>query len=383
MRKQENLAERAELSLIAADARFLRDFVFGSRYERIRDVAILALMPFISAFTFESSEYFKRKDPAMVRALEPHGGLLRASRLCLKLLDDNRKSFDEVLDNASELAAISSGWMMEDHRRLLGPLKRLIQPDLGIYFAQDEAFCTTHVAFLNLGLSKEALAASALSFANLGPYLRDTSEDFGRYVALLLRKLGMSTEASESARGVPLSSIGFRDLKSKRLYKEMARRAAPNRVPVCLLLTATLSQVNTARLLVPSIAEHNEVAAFKIRFVSLFHAASSLQKLMDQDQDGPLLHPDAARQIDAALRPDPVQNILGNRFLRNNLVHYGVHKSAVSQLSAELPLFGLVDALAKGRSLSTVANDVELGLDHISEILGDLLPEWLTPQATL
>jgi hypothetical protein len=383
MSSQANLAERAELSLIAADAMFLRDFVLGPRYERIRDVAILALMPFISAFTFESAEYIKRKDPAMVRALEPHSDLLRASRLRLKLLDDNRKSFDEVLDNASELAAVSSGWMMEDHRGLLGPLKRLIQPDLGIYFAQDEVFCTTHVAFLNLGLSKEALAASSLSLANLGPYLLDTSEDFGRYVALLLRKLGISTEASDSARGVPLSSIGFQDLKSKRLYKEMARRAVPDRVPVCLLLTVILSQVNTARLLVPSIAEHNEVAAFKVRFASLFHAASSLQKLLDQDRVGPFLHPDAAGQIDAALRLDPVQNVLGNRFLRNNLVHYGVHKSTASQLSADLPLFGLVEALAKGRSLSTVANDVELGLNHISEIFGGLLPERLTPQETL
>jgi hypothetical protein len=383
MSSQANLAERAELSLIAADARFLRDFVLGPRYERIRDVAILALMPFISAFTFESSEYIKRKNPEMVRDLEQHRDLLRASRLRLKLLDDNRKSFDEVLDNAGELAAISSGWMMEGHRGLLGPLKRLIQPDLGIYFAQAEVFCTTHVAFLNLGLSKEALAASSLSLANLGPYLRDTSEDFGRYLALLLGKLDMGTEVSDSARGVPLFTIPFRDVKSKRLYKEMARRAVPNRVPVCLLLTAILSQVNTARLLVPSIAEHNEVAAFKVRFASLFHAASSLQKLLDQDRSGPFLDPDAAGQFDAALGQEPVQNVLGNRFLRNILVHYGVHESIASQLTAELPLLALVEALAEGRSLSTMANDVELGLNHISEILGSLLPERLTPQATL
>jgi hypothetical protein len=217
---------------------------------------------------------------------------------------------------------------------------------------------------------------------NLGPYLRDTSEDFGRYLALLIHELDIGTKVSDSARGVPLSPIEFQDVKSKRLYQEMARRAAPHRVPVPLLLTAILSQVNTARLLVPSIAGDNEVATFKVKFVSLFHAASSLGKLLDQDRDGPFLHPDAARQIDVALRSDHVQNVLGNRFLRNNLVHYGVHKSTASQLSAKLPLFGLVEALAEGRSLSTVANDVELGLNHISEILGGLLPGRLTPQET-
>lgn len=383
MTEQANLAERAALSLIAADAEFFRDFFLDPRFEQVRSVAILALMPFVSAFTYESSEYIKRKDPAAVRALEPHRELLRASRLRLKLLDDNRKSFDEVLDNASELAAVSSGWMMEDHRGVLGPLKRLIQPDLGVFFAQDEVFCTTHVAFLNLGLSKEALAASSLSLDSLGPYLRDTSEDFGRYLALLLHKLDIGMDVPANAQGVPLPPVGFRDLKSKRLYGKIARRAAPNRIPVCLLLTAILSQVNTARLLVPSIAGRNEVAAFKVRFVSLFHAASSLQKLIDQDQDGSFLHPDAAQQIEAVLDGNPVRNILELRFLRNNLIHYDVHKRTASQLSADLPLFGLVEALTQGKSLAAVASDVEKGLSLVSDLLCGLLPEKLIPEATL
>ncbi len=383
MTKQANLAERAALSLIDADAEFFRDFVLGSRLEQIRDVAILALMPFVSAFTYESSEYIKRKDPAAVRALEPHRELLRASRLRLKLLDDNRKSLEEVLDNASELAAVSSGWMMEDHRGVLGPLKRLIQPDLGVFFAQDEVFCTTHVAFLNLGLSKEALAASSLSLDNLGPYLRDIYKVFGAYLALLLRKLNIGMDVSENAQGTPLPPPEFRDLKSKRLYGKIARRAATSRIPVCLLLTAILSQVNTARLLVPSIAGSNEVAVFKVRFVSLFHAASSLQKLIDQDQDDSFLHPDVAQQMGAVLDADSVRNVLELRFLRNNLVHYKVHKRTESQLSADLPLFGLVEALAQGKSLAAMASDVDLGLDLISEMLGNLLPEKLAPEATL
>ncbi|MDX5895295.1 hypothetical protein [Rubrobacter radiotolerans] len=383
MSNQADLAEQAALSLITADAEFLRDFLLGPRFDQVRPVAILALMPFISAFTYESSEYIKRKDPAAVRALDPHRELLRASRLRLKLLHDNQKSFDDVLESASELAAVNSGWMMEDHRGLLGPLKRLIQPDLGVFFVQDEVFCTTHVAFLNLGLSKEALVASSLSLDNLGPYLRDTSEDYGRYLALLLDKLGVGTRVSNSAREAPLPPVGFRDLKSKRFYGAIARRAVPHRVPVCLLLTAILSQVSTARVLVPSIAGRNEIAAFKIRFASLFHAASSLQKLLDRGREESFLHPDAARQIDAALDADPVRNILGNRFLRNNLVHYGVHKSTASQLSPNLPLFGLVETLTHGKSLAAVAGDVESGLDRVAELLGSMLPENLTPEGTL
>lgn len=383
MSTQANLADRATSSLIAADAEFFRDFFLDPRFESVRDVGILALTPFLSAFVYESAEHISRNDPEAVRVLEPHRDLLRTSRLRLKLFDDNRRSFDEVLDNASDLAAVNSGWMMEYHRGLLGPLKRLIQPDLGVYFAQNEVFCTTHVAFLNMGLSREALAASSLSLTNLGPYLHDTSVDFGQYLAILLQKFGMSTDVSEGLHGVPLPPTEFRDLKSKRLYATIARRAAPHRVPVCLLLTAILSQVNTARLLVPSIAGQNEVAAFKIRFASLFHAASSLRKLLEQHRDSSFLQPDAARRMEATLDAAPIRNVAENRFLRNNLVHYRVHKDTASQLSADLPLFGLVEALAQGKSLSVVAGDVEVGLDHISEMLGDLLPEYLTPEGTL
>ena len=94
-------------------------------------------------------------------------------------------------------------------------------------------------------------------------------------------------------------------------------------------------------------------------------------------------NPDAAQQISATLDADPVRNVLELRFLRNNLVHYKVHKRTASQISVDLPLFGLVETLAQGRYLAAVANDVDLGLDLISEMLCGLLPEKLTPEATL
>jgi hypothetical protein len=48
--RQVKLALQVSLSLIAADAELFRDLVFGPRFEPIRSVAILALMPFLSAF---------------------------------------------------------------------------------------------------------------------------------------------------------------------------------------------------------------------------------------------------------------------------------------------------------------------------------------------
>jgi hypothetical protein len=380
--RQAGLAERAELSLIAADTKFFRNFALNPHLEPIRDMAALTLMPFLSAFVFESARYIKEEDPVAVRELQTHEALLRTSRLRLKLLDDNRKSFKEVVDNINDLATINSGWFM-GHRGILGPLKRWLQPDLGVYFIQGEVIGTTHVAFLNMGLTKEDLSASSLSLDTLGPYLRETTEDFGRYVGLLLGKLNIADNAFDSAPGEPMSPIQFRDLKSKRFYESMADRVAPGRTPVCILLTSILSQINTARAVVPSIAGRNEDAVFKIGFVSLFHAASSLRKLLDQHRENAFLHLDAVEHIGAMLDADLVRNISENRMLRNNLVHYGVGKRTAARLSPDLPLFGLVEALADGQSLEAMANDVERGLDHISYGLRSLLPQALLPQGTL
>lgn len=301
----------------------------------------------------------------------------------MKLLDDDWKSFDEVLQNASELAELSSGWMMEGHRGLLGPLKRWIQPDLGIYFAHGEVFCTTHVAFLNLGFTKEALAASSLSLDNLGTHLRDTTEDYGRYLAMVLGRTGSGTDVSGEEVGDSLPQAGFRDLKSRRFYEELGRRFAPRSVPACLLFTAILSQVNVARLLVPSVAGANEVAAFKVRFVSLFHAASSLQKVLNQHQEEALLEQGVSQRVDTVLQAEPVRNVLDYRFLRNNLVHYDVHKETVKQLSCGLPLLGLVEALTQGKSLLTLADEVGTGLDVVADLLGGMMPDRLDPQGLL
>ncbi len=387
MSRQVDLAEQASLTLIAADAKLFRDLVFNPHFEPIRFMVGLAFMPPLSMFVYESAEYVKREYPTaseIQALLQSHKDLLRRSRLRLKLLDDSNKSYEEILDSARELVAINNSWF-QDHRGVLAPLKRLLQRDLGVYFMQNEAFCTTHVGFLNMGLTKEELSASSLSLETLGHHMHDISVDLGRYVAALLQGLGIDVHAAYDAHEVSLPPIQFRDLKSERFYTTMAPQVAPHQSTVSLLLTLILSQVNTARIFVPKIAVDNEVAALKIRLVSLFHAVSSLQKLLDQHKRTPLLHSAAAEQITDMLGTPSVRAIRkkGYQRLRNNLVHYKVDESIALHLSPNLPLFGLVEANVSGKSLTDVANDVELGLSRVSDVLHALLPKSLTPKGTL
>lgn len=62
-RKNNPLSKRASLSLIAADTKFFRDFALDPYPEDFRSAAVLALMPFLSAFAYESVRYFERTYP--------------------------------------------------------------------------------------------------------------------------------------------------------------------------------------------------------------------------------------------------------------------------------------------------------------------------------
>jgi hypothetical protein len=383
MNRRAELADRASLSLITADLAFFREVALSPRLEPIRSMALLALMPFLSAFVSESAAHLKRNDLEIDQDLRSHQELLRTSRLRIKLLDDSRRSFDERLKHASDLAAISSGWFTNMHQGVLRPLKTLTQPDLGIYFLEGEVFCTTHVAFLNVGLTQEALSASSLSLDTLGSYLFKTAVDVGRYMGLLLSSLPINLSAFDTTPHPLSSRVQYRDLKSEGFYRSMAHTVAPGRSAICLLLTSVLSQVNTARVLVPMIAGQNEITAFKIRFLSMFHAASTLEALLDQDDAAPFLHADIRRRIRTVVQALPVQSIRQSRDLRNCLVHYRVGKRAAAHLSDHLPLLGLAEAHAPGKTLASLSHDVGLSLDQVAAELGGLLPQTITPQGML
>ena len=111
-----------------------------------------------------------------------------------------------------------------------------------------------------------------------------------------------------------------------------------------------LSLINTARIVAPLVAAHNEVAALKIRFVSLYQTALKLQRLLGDTS----LRNEARKRINALINADPVANVLANQQLPNDLVHYGVPKRTSPQLSSKATLFGLEEAHPNGQSFEDV-----------------------------
>ena len=385
------LSERAARELIAADAEFVLDLVLNPRLEPIRPTAVLMMAPFSSAFLYESIRYTKQAHPEALPELRSHQELLRASRMRMKLLDGDPKSLEGVLADADELVAVVKDLFMREHRGILGPLKRRLQEDLGIHFIRNEVVGTLHVALLNTGIPSGAL--SALSWDTIDAYVRASAEAQGSDVVQLLhelgilRDLGIDAYRDKDTSEPPLASPQFRDLRSERFYGAMAQQAAPGRNGIGVVLTSILSQVNTARIIVPTVAGEKGIAPFKIRFVTLFHATLSLQWLLNKNRGNDLLHERTVRQIKAIVADGAVRSVRRRHTLRNHLFHYDLEGNAKKRIAPllvpDLPLCRLVEAHTSGKSLADLAKEVERGLDSVSEGLTSLLPQPLTPQGTL
>lgn len=122
------------------------------------------------------------------------------------------------------------------------------------------------------------------------------------------------------------------------------------------------------------------MAAFKTRFLSLFHAASSLRELVYQHQTNPFLESSAAQTMNDALDSVPIQRVMGRSTLRNVLMHNGMDSRTVSYLTPTPPWFGMLEALEPGLSLEQSNSDVTHGLEVLAKRLQPLLQGQIMPQ---
>ncbi len=93
--------------MIAADMRLYLDANGDPRFDCIKSVAAMALMPFFSAFLLDSYSYIVKRSPELARAIEPNREVLKHSRLRLKPLEIHGKRFEDILKDTNQLARIN------------------------------------------------------------------------------------------------------------------------------------------------------------------------------------------------------------------------------------------------------------------------------------
>jgi len=384
-RRNEEIRHEASRFLVESDCLFFSQLALSNRLDSIRPHAMLALVPFISMFVIESSSWLQAQ---VIGPYRKHGQtvdpILARSRQRVKLLDDNRHSFKDILKTTSRLSAINSRWFYEPNRGILGPLKRRLQQDLGVFFLDGEVINTTHAAFLNLGLNEEDLGARSINLESLGPFVLQMGVDFGQHLGQLIGKLELQELAGNDTSSTPIVTVQFRDVKSAAFYTEISNRIAPGFQSIVPVLMSILSLINSARVLVPALSESHNVTVFKLRFVALYQSITNLQLILRRAEDGEVLLASPAMTILKELLSSLSSQVIRERKeLRNTLVHYGLKKRVAASLSREMPYMGIFEACADGMSLEEVEDIVESSLTVISDGLRNLLVPGLSAQGAL
>jgi hypothetical protein len=95
------------------------------------EMLVLGMVPLMSMFVVESYQRLISMFPKLRSVLsQRHADLLRSSRHRAKLLDDSTQSVDEVVGELAAIMCQHRKQHLEPHTGVLGPIRRLIQPDL-------------------------------------------------------------------------------------------------------------------------------------------------------------------------------------------------------------------------------------------------------------
>jgi len=269
----------------------------------------LGLLPLSSMYVVESHRALKELDPVVAGRLdEALATRLRPSRHRAKLLDDSRRSIEEVAGDMFEVAQRQTRLFMEPHVGVLGPLRRAIQPDLGLSTYNGHVFSTTHATAFSFGQDQD-----------LGEESYPMGEALGEYVATLLGVLAL--QQPQPVRPEALGgAIEMTDIKSAALYRRGPLGGLPTQMAVGA--TLLLANLNYVQYVICRLLPADDHTRFKLKFIVAYHTDSNLRGIQNRLASTSAMTAEAASIFTEALGNADSRWLRKRTILRNVLVHY-------------------------------------------------------------
>ncbi|MGN7948550.1 hypothetical protein ACTJKH_07380 [Microbacterium sp. 22215] len=298
--------------------------------------------------------------PAFVEQLpDSEHPSIALARHATKMLDNQTRK-DKPLSEFE--AEIHQAWMSQ-RALLFAPVKRgftWMQPDLGFYTLDGDVVGATIPLHMRFGLDTVSPEGYPQFFNDFG---RDLVTSLQIYTCLSGRTDAMATTVDVS----PVDAVDDNDKFVKR-YLGRAYDKDLN-LDQKLLLLLVESEVNTANALIPQMTGTHVSAAFRARLISLWHAMSSLGKVLDakpgasspgRDRVRAVVESADARRLSAS----------GMREVRNRSVHYEIPGDR-EIVFTDGPMFGIIEH----QTTESFASMDALVLDLSAE-LGSVLRQW-------
>ena len=244
---------------------------------------------------------------------------------------------------------------------LLGEIGKLLQPDIGLYFLDNDPIFMTTVGFAVTGMEKSEIASLQKDdFVDIGQKSYTFGNAIGQFIASILPLMdfyGISGKSTSASVSFPEPKITHNDFYTKALYRNVVEQSHLREVELAPILFYVLTQVNVSYLLLPRLLLPDSNLLLRIQFLTAYHATNSLLEIKDSISD------ELAQLIVSDNIFTKVPNIVS---VRNTLAHYGIHKGKIYVSDSIDPLGDVIRGYS-GMSLNDLRSIVNDELRKLSE----------------
>lgn len=362
-----------EISLIRSDANFYLEFIPQFVKQESAAILIFGLSPYISLFTVESYSYLQSSFPNYAQEIIlKHEQIIRSSRMRMKFLDDTNNRVNGVFGLLDEISQFYEDWFINSHTGYLSSLKRYLQPDMGIFAFDGHIIGSTHTGFFFTGLGQENLTQNGQETEEIiGKLLFSINQEIGAYLASInTYPEFIPVKTNSFVYPIKDDKLGYKDVKSIEFFSSVFNKNSNTSINFSLLLF--LSTINFFRYILSRILGQSPDILFKLKFITLYHLASSLQKLQDYCYTKNLLTEESKEYFKLILKDKELKKIK-QKELRNILVHYKLEKIPNSLIYSGFNLQNLVEYFFAGSSFDEIDQKINNQITRIS----DILEQWL------
>ena len=351
--------------LVAEDARWIADIAFSSATAGGRNpYPGLLIGHHFARITYEGQKFLRSlSDPSMSPLADlmrdDHQSATANIRHASKLLDDSGRTYDDILAEVERAAVIADSAFIQS----IPGLARWLAKDLGLYFIDGLVVGNTIGIATRLKMNLTDTASKA------GQAMEDVAREWGRNAAVLMA----------AARQTPLDT-GSLDLSSCRITSRDVRagaylesRFAGELSPdLKLLLLLIEGDLNASRLYLPVVEHGHWGPVFRARWITTYHAVTSLQKILN-------LHPEIAdestRAIRSLLDDARTRRIVSKSGtdVRKRCFHYDVKDRRILP-DWSLPMFGIIETVSPGATMQSLNDHVQSVASELAQILGAWRP---------
>lgn len=353
--------------MIAQDARWIIDALLSAQNRSTSSAVTLALLGHASRIAYEGSVAIRSKDPNLgvpdLAAMLPdrHADVITRARHATKLLDDNKKTYQDLLTAMADYYALH-------HAEFTGNAVRFARPfetDLGLFVASSRVLLGTIPLQFRLGI------APTVTIGDLGPLMYKVAEDQGSVLAVLAAADDDTVAPSPTIDYTPLGRISEKDRKT---HKYLERRYDPTLpIEAKLLLLMVEGEVATTHLVLPLTEKGHKEAVFRARTVSLFHALRAIETVLSKYPAASSAKTNCVRSLMAESATRRLLDDRGARKIRNRCMHYQILEKSL-RFEPNLPMHGIVESLYAGQSFHQLNVAVRAVVGRVAEVLAGWIP---------